>query len=1426
MISKEQLATVTEVLATASVVGVGWALGGPTGAALMAGIGINLGSDIIQKGSTHLKEKWISAKYGVLNHDIQRALARAFVKALASLEARYFELPEANAQPTEKKEAIRGLFKELKGEAPAVFAASVEKIVSGQEIREYLYGEPEAARGKLWERVEGTKLLYTYYGEHFKEFLRNNINDELVRWFGEELKTDNRECNKAWRAFQRMLLEGIQADVKAVRANQEIIRQDLQVLDGIRTQLDELKDTIDRRATGEPFQYGLEQALQSMKALLESVAGTTRRTETKVDVVVGVTQRTEEKIDTVVAALSAEPEDAGRLSPYLGSVLTLSAVRRADVSKRRESVGDVVQWGRLLDGVYAPRPDLLRCVKEEYLAWISNTGAVAQRRRLPVFWIDGRSGNGKSVLLLQLAEFILSARPDTVVYQAARPDSLPALIDHAQNTAPDGRLILIVAEDLNRVTDVDTFQAALKLTLDRDLFNVAVLACGPTPEKDAFIRTNQSVEVSAWTMPSLSALDLTIFGEWFDTSIETTDTLERTILVEVLFASQVGAPLPAFAKTFGQRLRTFGVFDTVRNIVAINALDIGGPAALFGSAAERDSIERLAREDQLHFEWKEESWGSGVRLVHGIIAWRLFEEWSADSLRELSIEVRLARVLSSILHIPELPNEFCGQLMRSLRLRLYTLLDRAPMEVARYKQRILDELVKSTDDSPRARCFPVTAILAEYISHDQSVVNPAHIALAEQTAADVNAPARNRTLIAAQLSILEFKGQIVAKAYRTHAEAMAFDSVVGAHAAIALQMLVDRAGSAPTLMERWLNAHPDVVPSRNFLYAALNRIGGTPTVIKATLDWVRANSDGRRGMGPLTILIRTTKDRETIEFAMKWVAENSEVTVAADVLAALTNRNSNNEAVRELAIQWVTHHTKKPAALDVLSTLLQVQSKKLRNAIRALVITLVREHWEHPRVSNLLLSALGAFEHDNELFALTIEWLESHRSEAQAADVISSLLWRSKDDEQITAMALDWIASMSESSPAAHVFSTLLRIGKHQKAVKALALEWIQKHPHNVAVHNPISSLLSVAGEEPSIREMAYKWVSEHSDSIGASQVLSSLLKADGDDVKVRELATTWVTSNNLNKITGHLLSTLLRVSGGEATIRRLALDWLTVHKLRGEAGQLLGTLLFVTNADPEIQRLAKTWVMENTHRRAAQHQLLASLIDTSDAKLEWVELSLRLMAPPREEGETVHLFEALAIAAPTSPPVEEVLLQFIENPRNGVHGRQVVLEAWIASGGPTGPAIGALSVLFRTRDRLSHDGDQLFGIMARACAQTWETVIQAVAEDPSHVRTLCYLVGSGIPSIHLDVEVFMLSIKKWPAEEFCYVWKGLIESSTPAEVFIDPLCEWLRANWRRKGYGVVLRAIAKRTTTEVTFALRLPREVYGDLKALDRAAT
>ena len=282
-ITREQLINTAAILATTSITGISIALGETLGLTILSGIGIGLAPIIIDRGAMHLKEKWLDSTHGILNHDIQHALVRAFIKALGSLEEKYFALDETDQISKEKKEAIKSLFQELKDEAQTIFIDSIEKAVSSQEIKSYLYDDPQKAKNELWERIDGTKLIYSYYGEHFKDFLRDNCLDEVVFYFGLELKDDNKESNKAWRAFQRMLLEGIQADVKAVKAGQDEIKHDLKILTKIKKQLDEIKDTIDHRLPTEPFQESFAKALTEIQNALQDVAKTTRRIDEKQD---------------------------------------------------------------------------------------------------------------------------------------------------------------------------------------------------------------------------------------------------------------------------------------------------------------------------------------------------------------------------------------------------------------------------------------------------------------------------------------------------------------------------------------------------------------------------------------------------------------------------------------------------------------------------------------------------------------------------------------------------------------------------------------------------------------------------------------------------------------------------------------------------------------------------------------------------------------------------------------------------------------------------------------------------------------------------------------------------------------------------------------------------------------------------------------
>jgi hypothetical protein len=281
MVTKEQISSLSGIVASASIAAVGFAIGGIIGSEVMGSIGISLSAKIIERGGTKLKERWLSSDYGILNCDIQRALARALVKALEHLEDEYFELTEAGILPAEEKECIKALFKEMRKQVGNALPTLL-KTIKENEIKEYLdVGEKKNA-DRLLERINTSTLLDTY-GKHFKDFFCQNLQKEVQLCFAEELKTDNKECNKAWRTFQLLLLEGIEQDLKVVQASQDLIRQDLEKLAGVRDHLQRLGDVIERRVPDEPFQKGLETAIGEMHSLLQDVAKTTQRTKKTVD---------------------------------------------------------------------------------------------------------------------------------------------------------------------------------------------------------------------------------------------------------------------------------------------------------------------------------------------------------------------------------------------------------------------------------------------------------------------------------------------------------------------------------------------------------------------------------------------------------------------------------------------------------------------------------------------------------------------------------------------------------------------------------------------------------------------------------------------------------------------------------------------------------------------------------------------------------------------------------------------------------------------------------------------------------------------------------------------------------------------------------------------------------------------------------------
>lgn len=265
---KEQLNTVTNILAVSTIAAIGLAFGAtsPTTTINIIGIivgsiGINLGSSDIQQ----LKEKFFS---DIHNHDLQNASSSASIKALHDMENIYLkQIGGAEFHLREEQKSVKSFFDDLDRHIKNVLSLEdATNSINEQDFKDYICLTPE----KIIEKIRAYIPNLTAYQNRFIEFFIEHFDDYFSKkmqfYFFEELKTDT----KAWRVFQRLMFESLNANVNVLQTNQDLL---LKKLDDIREQLENLKDN-DTRSTEEPFQKGLENILNTMREVLKEVVET------------------------------------------------------------------------------------------------------------------------------------------------------------------------------------------------------------------------------------------------------------------------------------------------------------------------------------------------------------------------------------------------------------------------------------------------------------------------------------------------------------------------------------------------------------------------------------------------------------------------------------------------------------------------------------------------------------------------------------------------------------------------------------------------------------------------------------------------------------------------------------------------------------------------------------------------------------------------------------------------------------------------------------------------------------------------------------------------------------------------------------------------------------------------------------------------
>jgi hypothetical protein len=210
---------------------------------------------------------------------------------------------------------------------------------------------------------------------------------------------------------------------------------------------------------------------------------------------------------------------------------------------------------------------------------------------------------------------------------------------------------LFVIDDLHKALAFDDFNNRLAELLDQGLGRVTVLACGPTPEMDGFRKEcRDTIAIENWTMPPVNDEERERFISWLQL-VDHSGDYRSDLLVEFLFELKVGEPLNTFARNFRNRLDRLGAFDPVKQVLAVNSLDLAADPALVPSGNPTKWLERLAKDDQRHFDLNSAmlSGVGGIRFAHTAIAWHLFVEWTNDVILQVSIEERLADAMAACL---------------------------------------------------------------------------------------------------------------------------------------------------------------------------------------------------------------------------------------------------------------------------------------------------------------------------------------------------------------------------------------------------------------------------------------------------------------------------------------------------------------------------------------------------------------------------------------------------------------------------------------------------------------------------------------------------------------------------------------------------------------------------------------------------------
>ncbi|MBD8653948.1 hypothetical protein IFT66_22945 [Rhizobium sp. CFBP 13726] len=801
------------------------------------------------------------------------------------------------------------------------------------------------------------------------------------------------------------------------------------------------------------------------------------------------------------------------------------------VAARRDALGREPSWRLLRKGVYCPRPDKLREAIDRLDTWLGKCWF--DNTRLPAFWIDGRSGDGKSILLLQLvAEFV--SRNSNIHVALCSPAQL---LDRIESGEPLAEPVLFVVDDLHKALALDDFNGRLARLLDSDIGRVGILACGPSPELDRFSGVcRDTITIEKWTMLAVDDDERRAFISWLQFTDQGAN-LQSDLLVEFLFELKVGEPLVAFARNFRHRLDSKGTFEPVKRVLAVNTLDLAADPSLVPSGDSMKWLQRLADKDQGHFDLdaKMLSGASGIKFAHSRIAWRLFVEWTHEAMLRTPLNDSLAEALApGLLAVADRLIDMSA-ILQAAYSRYPSLLQESNREGSAIG--LLENLarrVKSHDD------VEVSVMSGLAVLRTQQSVGPLPADLltrARLLLRQSDGPSARKCSLAAKLLYMSCRDRVPERHDIVHDVLhVLFDREQQDYAGTEVVYLATRKDGMKEEWTKWprdfLNCFPDASSLPLVIQWLARDDQFDQNLIAPSLVWLGDPPKDRPGADRVLTALLAVLDKITeaersrvVKQALDWFGDPPKDHPGAhQVLAALLaildkiNEAERSRVVNQALNSYCHPQTDRPGAHHVLTALLAVLDK-INEAERSRVVNQALGLYCDPQkdrsgghqVLAVLLAMLGAIGEAERpgIVNRVLDWLgEPPKDRPGAHEVIKSLLsvlekMGEAERSRVVKQALDWFDAFGHRDGAEQVARLLCYTAKNANDITNRLLIWVSQRRSDKQRRTFVEGFLSIVGAHPHIRKIAEElWEGEDKANFRAP-ILMGLISAYPNDSAV-----------------------------------------------------------------------------------------------------------------------------------------------------------------------------------------------------------------------------------------------------------------------------------------------------------------------------------